>query len=299
MNKKLLSLLSAILTCCLTLTSCSNDDRPSGGHAQDDTPIQPSQQKRVSQTTTYIKNGEGYEKYEANQCTYDSQGRLKEWKLLTCDDDGEFLKTWVELSYSDSQIHTIVRTFSVTDDAPNLIDESYYDLDNEGRVVKETLYSYFDGESRPAEPSVFKTMEYDGLGHLIRYTYDNHSEMVYEWQGDDLHKVTSYNEQGVSELVRTYEYSEVSAAQVIPINFQSCYNWLFASGFYGKSTRFLPASVKHDLYSVDGTLVSTLDNQFTYDTTDGRVTTIYELEENRMHSLDISYKREYMSVIEW
>lgn len=299
MNRKKLYLIAAILTCGLTLTSCSNDDRPSGGHAQGDTPAQPSQQKRLSQKTTYVRAGEGYMKYEANKCTYDNQGRLKEWKLFTCGDDGEFLKTWAEFSYSDSQVRTIVRKFPTIADSPVIVDESYYDMDSEGRIVKETSYSYSDGKSRPADPNVYMTFEYDGQGHLIRHSYDNNFDMLYEWQGDNLHKVTTYNEQGVAMLVRTYEPSDVPAEHVIPIDLINCYYWLFASGFFGKPTPFLPASVTNDSYSDGGTLVSTLKNQYTYETTDGLVTTIFETGETQMHSLGISSKREFKSIVEW
>ncbi|KWW27889.1 MAG: hypothetical protein AUK63_2109 [bacterium P3] len=51
-------MIAAALTCSLTLTSCSNDDSPIGGNPQEETPVQPSQQKRVSQMTTYsLKDG--------------------------------------------------------------------------------------------------------------------------------------------------------------------------------------------------------------------------------------------------
>lgn len=182
-------MIAAALTCSLTLTSCSNDDSPVGGNPQEETPVQPSQQKRVSQMTTYsLKDGERLLK-DVDQCTYDSQGRIKEWKNFDNSTGEQRLDHWAEFSYSDSQIYT-VRKLASYSDAPTSVTETYFDMDSEGRIVKGSIYSYGEGSPRPEAPQAISTYEYDGQGRMISHTFA-YEKKDYDWQDGDMLTVTN------------------------------------------------------------------------------------------------------------
>ena len=115
-------MIAAALTCSLTLTSCSNDDSPVGGNPQEETPVQPSQQKRVSQDSegrivkgSIYSYSEGSPRPEAPQAIstyeYDGQGRMishtfayekkdYDWQ------DGDML-TVTNYEWQNDNIHTV------------------------------------------------------------------------------------------------------------------------------------------------------------------------------------------------
>lgn len=304
-----LCMIAAALTCSLTLTSCSNDDSPVGGNPQEETPVQPSQQKRVSQMTTYsLKDGERLLK-DVDQCTYDSQGRIKEWKNFGNSTGEQRLEHWAEFSYSDSQIYT-VRKLASYSDAPTSVTETYFDMDSEGRIVKRSIYSYREGSPRPEAPQAISTYEYDGQGRMISHTFayekkdydwqdgDMLTVTNYEWQNDNIHTVTVLNEEGAVKSVRTYEPSDITADRVIPVDFNDCEDWLAAYGFFGKTSRFLPASESIKVYAKDK-LFTVEDIQFTYVITDGLVTTISQKIENNIILLNKASSTEYETTVEW
>ena len=85
---------------------------------------------------------------------------------------------------------------------------------------------------------------------------------------------------------------------VIPIDFEDCEDWLAAYGFFGKTSRFLPASENIKVYAKDK-LFTVEDIQFTYVITDGHVTAISQKIENTIISFNLVGSSEYEIMLEW
>ena len=205
------------------------------------------------------------------------------------------------------------------EDAVWIGEQLTYEADSDGLTVCVTpglsfntglVLHYGEGSPRSEAPQAISTYEYDGQGRMISHTFayekkdydwqdgDMLTVTNYEWQNDNIHTVTVLNEEGAVKSVRTYEPSDITADRVIPVDFNDCEDWLAAYGFFGKTSRFLPASESIKVYAKDK-LFTVEDIQFTYVITDGLVTTISQKIENNIILLNKASSTEYETTVEW
>lgn len=283
MRKMIFWMLATILFGGLMLPSCTNDDNPVGLERQ----------KRVSNVTCYIEDGEGFLKFTSDNYKYDAQGRIAEIEHFVYDeDDTGFLSQLMTFSYSVSQINMILKVFSRAADAETVIIDKDLDIDENGRVVKEITYSYSETESRQDATICTSLFTYDEQGHLVRSEYSNGQVNVYEWQNGELSKNIN-NQDGELFQVLEYEPSEVPADMMLPINFDDMYECLEMEGFFGQRSRFLPARIKQTANMV------VYDQNFTYEMTDGLVTTWYKTASYLIPVLGVNEIVVFKNTVEW
>lgn len=283
MRKMIFWMLATILFGGLMLPSCTNDDNPVGLERQ----------KRVSNVTCYIEDGEGFLKFTSDNYKYDAQGRIAEIEHFVYDeDDTGFLSQLMTFSYSVSQINMILKVFSRAADAETVIIDKDLDIDENGRVVKEITYSYSETESRQDATICTSLFTYDEQGHLVRREDSNGQVNVYEWQNGELSKNIN-NQDGELFQVLEYEPSEVPADMMLPINFDDMYECLEMEGFFGQRSRFLPARIKQTANMV------VYDQNFTYEMTDGLVTTWYKTASYLIPVLGVNEIVVFKNTVEW
>lgn len=276
-------MLATILFGGLMLPSCTNDDNPVGLERQ----------KRVSNVTCYIEDGEGFLKFTSDNYKYDAQGRIAEIEHFVYDeDDTGFLSQLMTFSYSVSQINMILKVFSRAADAETVIIDKDLDIDENGRVVKEITYSYSETESRQDATICTSLFTYDEQGHLVRREDSNGQVNVYEWQNGELSKNIN-NQDGELFQVLEYEPSEVPADMMLPINFDDMYECLEMEGFFSQRSRFLPARIKQTANMV------VYDQNFTYEMTDGLVTTWYKTASYLIPVLGVNEIVVFKNTVEW
>jgi len=276
-------MLATILFVGLMLPSCTNDDNPVG----------PERQKRVSNVTRYLENGGEYEKSVSDNYKYDAQGRIAEIEHFVYDnDDTGYLSQLTTLSYSANKINMIIKVFSRTGNAETIIIDKDLDIDENGRVVKMITYSYSESKSRQEVSFDTYLYTYDEEDHLVRVEGTDGNVNIYEWQNGEL--IKNINNQD-SELFQVLEYepSEVPADIMLPINFDNMYECLEMRGFFGQRSRFLPAKVKQT-----GTIF-TIVQTYNYEMTDGLVTTWYKTASYLIPVLGVNEIVVFKNTVEW
>ena len=286
MKKNKMWMLAAVVASCLV--SCTNKDNP----------VEPSQQKMLSHVSTYLREGNDLKMDKEHLCTYDAQGRLVEWKSLTYSNGTALDYRKIAFTYSAGRIRTVETHYAFTPGSKTVIADADFDLDDQGRIEKMSLYSYTEGKTREDAKEAFITeYTYDEQGRLT-HRYNADVTANFEWQGTELVKDERLVDNHVMS-VRLYEPSDIPAGHgLLPIGKNDSEDWLMALGYFGQPSQFLPAKQKQEAYG-SGMLMSTTEYQYAYELTDGVVTACEETVDNEMIFLNMSAHVNYRHEMEW
>ena len=263
-----------VLTCGLTLSSCSDND---DNHDED-----PMLQKKVSQVSVYEKQDDNYFISKTNSYTYNDQGKIIQKKLFFYVSGIARLQESYDFSYSERLINVINKTYPNDTNHKVVINDTDYELDDKGRIVRGTDYSYYEGESRENsdEPEISK-FSYNEQGQLTTYEFGD-IYCVLEWQGTELHKLSRF-QNGLPLVIITYDASEQETGKMIPVGISSnSFDWLMHLGYFGQLSRFLPARIIQEFYNTNGHLLTRQEEHFDYEVTFGLVTSY-----NTVQNLDL------------
>jgi hypothetical protein len=263
-----------VLTCGLTLSSCSDND---DNHDED-----PMLQKKVSQVSVYEKQDDNYFISKTNSYTYNDQGKIIQKKLFFYVSGIARLQESYDFSYSERLINVINKTYPNDTNHKAVINDTDYELDDKGRIVRGTDYSYHEGETRENsdEPEISK-FSYNEQGQLTTYEFGD-IYCVLEWQGTELHKLSRY-QNGLPMVIITYNPSEQETGKMIPVGISSgSFDWLMHLGYLGQRPRYLPARIIQEFYNTDGQLITRQEDHFDYEVTFGLVTSY-----NTVHNFDL------------
>lgn len=278
-----------LMVCAFVLASCSIDDNP----------VAPTPQKRVSKITVSCKYpaDEEYAKDLEQYFTYDAQGRLLECKYVDFFKSGkEMVVETTAFSYADGFIHSFNKTYPYDDVVETLIGDTDIELDDQGRIVKTTLYGYNESETREDATVVVDVYTYDEQGYLVRIESSDGAVVVFEWQDGNLFKKAVQYKPDQSPQVSTYEYSDVPTGVLMPLARRNSFEVFEQQGYFGRRSRFLPSKITDELpdsYALN-------ERSYTYEVVDGQVTGWLETYAIRIPSLGISNISIYRkNTVEW